>query len=364
MIRVGIITFHRAVNYGAVLQTVGLFKAITKIRRDCKVEIIDYRNDHIEKMYSPFYSQEKNPIKRIIKMLLYANGRIQKKRQFESFIHDNTELSKKYDKNTIKEANDDYDIFITGSDQVWHNGCAAFDGAYFLTEVSDEEKINSYAASFGKERIPEDLVDEYRRRLVRFKNISVREKSAKTITNELLNRSDIEVVLDPTLLWDKKFWEQYSDDDNKKEKYILLYTVNTPIKLIEYAKKLSSITGYPIYYINDAIFKKDKDLNYVSNVSPQKFLGLIKNAQYIVTNSFHGTVFSIIFERNFYVELETDGGVNNRVRELLEMLGLVTRKINIEKPNIDYVIDWKDVNDRLSEYRNNSIKYLSKVLEE
>lgn len=366
MKRIGIITFHRAINYGAVLQTVGLYQTLKNMKKSSgiEIEIIDYRNAFIEKMYSPFYSYNDSLIKSLVKVPLYFGLKFSKKRKFMDFIKENVILSKKYTQMNINDAETEYDIIITGSDQVWNDRCAEFDAVYFLNFVKESFKKNSYAASLGMKKIPQELEKEYKERLQDFNNLSVREESANVKLTQLLERKDIQTVLDPTLICDEMMWKKMASELFAQEKYILLYMVNSPIELLEFAKKLSQKTGYPIYFISDKLFSRHKALNYLSNVSPQEFLGLIKNAEYVVTNSFHGTAFSIIFEKNFYVELNTNMGINNRAKELLELTDLLERDIQYyEEIGISKIINWNEVKRKLEIERKSSLDYLKQMID-
>lgn len=360
--KVGIITFHRAINYGAVLQTLALQKTIENLNSD--VEIIDYRCKTIEDDYKNFSVTKKKFLKDIINSTLSYSIRSRKKENFRRFCSEELNLSKEiYNNNDeLINANNNYDIFITGSDQVWDNKCAKFDKAYFLKFVKDSKKKYSYAASFAFGEIPEGLEKEYIDRLHDFNKLSVREEKGKKIFGALLNK-DIRIDLDPTLLLSKNDWESYCSEVNEKEKYILIYTVNGPKTLFKVAEKISKELGYKLIYINDSI-KKKVDAYYKKGISPSEYLSLFKNAEFVLTNSFHGTVFSIIFEKRFIVESESDSGkINHRSIGLLNMVGLDNRLLeNIKNSEWKDEIDYKKVKECLNLKREDSISYLNEIL--
>lgn len=358
--KIGILTFHRALNYGAVLQALALVKTAEKLGVD--VEVIDYRCKRIEEDYKNIKVAKGSFVKDIINSILSYSIRKRKKKNFRRFCSDNLNLSNKvyYSNEELLEANNKYDAFITGSDQVWDNKCADFDKAYFLTFVSDSSKKNSYAASFAFGKIPEGLEDEYKKRLKDFNSISVREEKGKEIFSDILNK-DIHIDLDPTLLLDKEEWISYTKENNEDEKYILIYTVNQPKELFSYAEKLSKESGYKLIYINDSLNKK-VNAEYKRGISPSEFLTLFLNSEYVLTNSFHGTVFSIIYEKKFMVEINSKKNkINYRAKNLLSMLNLEDRILEKNKDinnNIDYVY----VKDKLDHEKKSSVKYLSSIL--
>ena len=213
--KIGILTYHRAYNYGAVLQAYALQSAIQNINYN--VEIIDYCCDYIEKIGS-----EKS-IKNIIKFILSGRRINQTKKKFVKFRNDKLNLSNNdFNRDTIKEIADLYDIYIVGSDQVWNYQGSNFDKTYFLDFVKQNTKKKSYAASFGISKIPPKYEKEYIRLLNKFSDISVREKQGINIINNLLGK-DCELVLDPTLLLSKKEWKEKTSISNRiiKEKYLL-----------------------------------------------------------------------------------------------------------------------------------------------
>lgn len=361
--KIGIITFHRAVNYGAVLQAYALQKAISGL--GAQAEIIDYRNRYIESCYDP-YSFKGNKIKALMKMLLLGRLRTKKNRAFAHFSEKYMNLSnEKYeDSAALEKAEPLYDAFVTGSDQVWNTDCADFDPAYFLTFVKDQKKKNSYAASFGFTKIPEGYEPEYIKRLSGYRNISVREESGKEIVRQATGR-DVPVVLDPTLLLTEKDWSAVAGDVPQKG-YILVYTVLHSDGLLDYARRLSKEKGLPVFYLNDKSFE-NRDLTYIRGASPEEFLGYFRHADYVVTNSFHGTVFSAIFKRRFVSEVrvvkEGIPSKNERSEQLLCSIGIPQRILS-GKTDIDAPVDWEAVETALDTMRWQSFEYLNMIVDE
>lgn len=362
--KVGILTFHRAINYGAVLQTLALQEAIQKL--NCQVSVIDYLCPKIEYDYKILKINKKKILKDSIKLIINYSIKKRKAIAFNTFNKKFLNVSENSYKSIeeLNAANSEYDLFITGSDQVWDNKCAGFDEAYFLTFVDDSKKKNSYAASYSFNEIPTELKGEYKRRLEDFNNISIREKSGQSIYEELLEK-EVSISLDPTLLISDNEWKKYIKEPKIKGKYILLYNVNMPNKLFSIAMGLSDKLGYKIVYINDSLIKKI-NAEYRRGVCPGEFLGLFKNAEYVLTNSFHGTVFSVLFKKKFFVEMiSKDGRTNYRSKNLLKDLNLEDRIIeNIDINNIDTdtEINYDKSMEVLKKKREESISYLKKIL--
>lgn len=355
--KVGILTFHRAINYGAVLQTFALQKVLS---RYCECEVIDYRCKYIENLYKPFNISKDRFIRSLISTILKYRSRKIKMIKFYKFLDNNVKLSPSFNKSDLKNIEDNYDVFITGSDQVWNNSCAGFDKTYFLDFVSDKRKKNSYAASFGFNKIPNHLEQEYFRLLQGYNNISVREKSGSVIIKCLLGRN-VSVHIDPTFLLTKEEWQEYAYPIHQKKKYILLYSVLKPDKILDYATRLSRETGYKIIYINDSPIKKI-NAQYLRCSSPEEFLGLFNEAEYVITNSFHGTVFSIIFEKKFFAEVNSKGKMNYRIIDLLEKIGLENRIITNYSTISNELIDYKKVNKKIGLEKQKAFSYLKSII--
>lgn len=321
--KVGIITFHRAVNYGAVLQAYALQHAIEKLGYEAY--IIDYRCKEVDKAASPLLGfRSGDSFKTATKKLVF---RLRKNMAFNSFMRKYVNLSPKTATNhNLEKMSDEYDAFFTGSDQVWNCRCSGNDETFFLNFVKDGKKKNAYAASFGTEKLFEDDPFDYKTLLADFNSISVREKSGVDIVVSESGRK-AQVTLDPTLLLSKEEWKPAVGKRPIKEKYIFVYYIRESKDLLNYAGKLSEKTGYKV--INA---KNSKE--FFLKCSPSDFLAWIYYAEYFVTNSFHGTVFSLLFNKKFAIELDNGKTVNNRSKELLELVG-VDRTLAID--NIDLI---------------------------
>lgn len=365
MKKIGIFTFHRADNYGAVLQTYGLTHAIRKIIQDqgynYKCEVIDYANQAIDGRYHIRSLSEIPRFKTKIKHILLRKYLIKNKFNFNVFRKTFLPIScKKYNQININEAGKDYDILITGSDQVWNGLLTADDSAYFLNFNNAKSKKIAYAASAGSEKNFLSKFEKYKSTLDTFSYISVRESQLLDIMIEQ-GYNQTQIVLDPVFLLDKRDYELIESNHNIVQgEYILVYVIAFEKELYKFAQTLSAKTGLKIVYIN---VDKPKKLGVINlrNVSVPHFLTLIKNASYVVTSSFHGIAFSLIYNREVYYQLsQSVDNFNSRVETLIQMSGIQRRNITSTIEIDENLIEWEKVNLLIDEKRKQSKLFLER----
>ncbi len=358
--RVGTITFHTALNFGAVLQTYALYRIIKEKGND--VRVIDYKSEFNEKRFAPkSFKYFCNP--RTIYNILFRNGyEIYYKDGFVDFLHNHLQLTSTLHKEDLPKLNGEFDIFITGSDQIWNLACTEGDDTYYLPFVLDSKKKNSYAASIGYNKIPESSKDRYRSLMKDFNHISVREESGVEIVKELTG-INAELVLDPTMLLNKEQWESIADYSKVPaiNKYLLLYVMAEDKVLIKEALKFAKEHGMKVVYISQRFFKLANAIN-IRNISPEQWLGLFLKAEAIATNSFHGLVFSINFNCQFITRYIPRSIANSRMETILNLLDLHSRRIDSETYNVANAINYYIPNIKLTSWRNKSLQYLDKVL--
>ena len=195
-----------------------------------------------------------------------------------------------------------------------------------------------------------------------FNHLSIREEQGKKIIKKLINR-DAEVVLDPTMLLAKEEWEELACEYEDRD-YILVYRFSGSKKMDTFIEKLSQETGCRIVIISYSLKRRLK-AKYEKIVGPLEFLGLFKNAKYVVTNSFHGTAFSILFNKDFFIEMLPESrGVNSRLVNLLNLFNLQSREI-IDGQNkyIHKEIDYTYINKKLEKERASSIQFIRKIID-
>jgi hypothetical protein len=360
---VGILTFHRALNYGALLQAYALHRVLND--QGISNCIIDYKCDHFEKEYHLFADYKYVNIKGKVVRTLNIPDIIAKRIKFKTFIKNHIKLSEKKDL-TRTDLVDNWkitgcDTIITGSDQIWNNNVTNFDKTYFLDFVNDPQSKKSYAASFGFNKIPEELISEYRALLSDFSHISVREKIGADIIKQLCGRM-VPINLDPTLLLKREMWMQLCSDTVKIKNYILVFCIIETESIRGFANKLSNKTGCPVITVMDKVINS---LNVFNNLGlgPCEFLDLFKHARYIVTNSYHGTAFSINFNKDFFVELQThSNNTNSRILQLLELFGLQNREIHKGTNTINLeTVEFGTINSILFEQRKMAITWLKEI---
>lgn len=353
--KIAIITFHRAINYGAALQTYALFQYLQD--KGHSVVVLDYRSSYLERSYKLHFSRSIVDIKKI----LLSPLSLKKKYLFRNFLRRNICITDRIqEKSELIEQSKLYDYVIVGSDQVWNARWSDYDDAYLLSFCPEQKRI-SYAASIGKESITEKEKEWLEKQLKKFKKISVREKSGKKLLG-FLEDVDVRVNCDPVVLLRKEQWESIAVRVTEKN-FILVYMLVPSTLIMRSAECISNSTGKKIVLINDNI-RKQYNAKYKRNISPEEFLGLFKSADYVITNSFHGTMFSILFEKAFYVVLqEYEGAPNARFTDLLSDLCLEQRIISdVKDVNSDDTIDYAQVKKRLLQVRKKTDEYFDELM--
>lgn len=261
-----------------------------------------------------------------------------------------------------------YSDIIVGSDQLWLPVNVVSD-YYTLNWVSDNINKISYATSFGISKIPDKYTDEYKKFLSRINHLSVREESGKKICDEYGITS--KVVCDPTILLTKDEWEQEAVQERIiPDKYILCYFLGSNIEHRKFAEKLKKKTGYKIVSLNHA----DEYVKYSDtfaditpyDIGPREWINLIKNAEYVCTDSFHGTVFSLLFNKTFFdfrrYSESNKMSTNSRIDSLLDLAGVDKNRILTGNEDVDTVIKYKinysKVNKNIDKIRQESKKWL------
>jgi hypothetical protein len=359
MDKIGILTFHNASNYGALLQAYALENTLQRYATNYTVEIIDYKNIEIARTKKIFLIFGQPNLKNITAALLNIPCRWKKEKGVQAFENKYFNLSQKVNADTISQIKSSYKKVIVGSDQVWNYILTANDNEYYLPGSYNEKY--SYAASIGNDK----SFDETRKReLQDFKKISVREKEAQDF---IKNNTGLEseVVCDPTILIEASEWKKLLPENKNQEKYILIYSINPNVNLMKLAYQIKSQTGYKIKYIsmNALDRRKIKSVQFEMSPSPERFLQLINDASVVLTNSFHGTVFSILFKKRFWVETDYIKFKNTRVGNLISNLGLEDRVIDATtKFNLED-IDWDKVDKKLCAMRRTSLQFINSILE-
>lgn len=364
MKKVGIITFHGAHNYGSVLQAYALQKKYREL--GAVSEIIDFRTEKQKEQYRPLTKRKgfRYILKNIFFLLNYKN-RKKKYDNFENFISTKLNLScNSYDSlEQLEMYPPDYDLFICGSDQIWNTSPNDASMAYFLPFVKNTIKV-SYAPSFGqlgeikyKKEIAEYLRD--------FNMISVREERGAELVQEMIG-IEPKVLVDPTLLFDAvKCWDEICAPRIVEGDYIFFYSLFSTKELISSVKEISKKTNLPVVISN--VSNQNDIMNgfiKITYAGPCEFLSLIKNSKLVVTSSFHGTIFSVLYKKPLMV---FKGMLDKRINTILQKLKL--EQCSFMKESIDetlnsiFSLDYYKTDECLIEERNEAVKYLEMTLE-
>lgn len=364
--KIALITLHWANNYGASLQVFATVKALSKYG---EVSVIDYRNSYTSKgMTWIRLGTRLRDILRIGKDLFRLLPRYRVIKKFENFSYEYLNLTPGLDNDEdFKKLAKEYDLFISGSDQIWNpkivNEDGVLDTRYFLDFAIGKRKI-SYASSIGTYRYNEEEMAQVISLLNHYDYLSVREKDSSQYLSKLLNR-DVSHVLDPTLLHSKDEWLQFFNiQDNEDEKpYILVYALKKDLLLKQIVEETQKQLEMRIITIDQDPFTNFKNDRHIKDAGPDEFVKLFAQASFVITNSFHGTCFSINFNIPFIVT--TPPTSINRIESLLTAVGAQNR-IMADSSNlsalIENQIDFDMTNQRLQALRLASKQYLENAL--
>ena len=356
------ITTHAAHNYGAVLQAYALQQALISL--GFNNEIIDFKRNSFQMFDKISFNFSKATLFSIyinfIKFIHYFDMKRNDCR-FEDFIQNDLIHTKRY--NSIDELNIDppvADCFIAGSDQIWkaidNNN---FIPAFFLDFGDKNTRRVSYAASMGLYDLSAENEKQFIEYINTFKKISVREKDAKKYIEEKTAKK-CHVHIDPVFLLDDSEWSKILCGNNISGKYILCYPLVYNELINISLDKLKALTGYSIVVIAQEGRTKIKGDVYIRDAGPKQFVTLIKNAEYVLTSSYHGTAFSMIFEKNFYSFITYHAP--SRFTNMLNVFGLSNRIVtNIDDITLD-AIDYTKVNSIKSEQCIQSYDYLKNIM--
>ncbi|MCL2348353.1 MAG: polysaccharide pyruvyl transferase family protein [Planctomycetaceae bacterium] len=371
------VTFHTSYNYGAVLQTCALRKKVEELGYAC--DVLDY----VPPFREPFFFERAKLFHRrshpflsvcyyILNSVILKKKRALRFQRFRDFMEKEYHLSAGKYKNCedLRTGTNEYDTFICGSDQIWNTGNYQADDGFFLNFVPDGKKKIAYAPSFGVNDLEEKSVDFVKKSLVSFHALSTRESQGKKIISKYLER-DSEVVLDPTFLISREKWMELASPYPINRPYILCYFIHYSPQLIRLANAIKKKTGYPIYCIDrngETFFRSE--VNSIYDAGPREFLTLIDNAAIVLTSSFHGTAFSINFNKPFVTQLRSSKdekkSVNSRVLDLFARLNISNRVFHDQLMDQTDVLtmDYESVNQELMREREHSTGFLKTALEQ
>ncbi len=370
MFKIGIVThYYKSNNYGGNLQAYALCEYINK-RFGYDAEQISYNRS--AKYNLKCFIRETVLFLRDYKNLFLVFKLKKRIKAILSFNQQKIRHSTPFTDSTIYRTNKVYDAFITGSDQVWHP--IAVCPVYLLDFVQKGKTKFSYAASLAVDEISDETREKFRKSLESYTGISVRENNVVSILDDVTEKN-VECVLDPTLLLEPEDWDKVCEKCDIPEKFVFCYYLGDDDNLRDIASKYAVKRNLRIVTLPHIHgFYRECDAKFgdygLYDVSPAQFITLIKNAETVFTDSFHASVFSIIYKKNFYVfERNSKQSMASRLYTLTEMFGLEGRFCDTEeKATIDYIesingYDYSINSDRFNEAKIKSDAFLEMNLE-
>lgn len=368
---IGIITMHRVQNYGSALQAYALVAYLQKLGHH--VETIDYvfpNSYHLKKAIPSLKGRIKLWIRETLRSLL-VEPFLQRNHKFIVFRRAHLSLSKKEykSKEYLKACPPYFDLYITGSDQVWNESKIFNDDSFFCDFALKDKKIISFGASITTNKLTDTYAERLKKQLAKYSAIGVREKSSLPLIQKLGLSQNIQVLntCDPTLLLESTDYDNLASESKVKidYDYILVhqleYNFSAEPAISEVINSAKKHYGCGIIMI-DHMFKKLADGDHkVCNLGPNEFIWLFKHAKAIVTSSFHGTMFSVIYRKPFVSIAPPKGHLDSRITDTLVGMGLTDHLVynNGEKISINWNANYTDIQEKqITAYIEKSKEFL------
>ena len=365
--KIGILTWLHNGNYGSILQAYALQKALRN--QGYQTENIDYAPSTVKKVENLI--KNKNSLKLFLeKWDDYCAKKVagsprelsEKQKKFEDFRENYINITRRYSSpKEVATIDGEYDAYICGSDQIWSP--VLLNPVFYFDFLSDTERKIAYACSFGVSSIKGKKATKITNYLNRFDYISVRESSGCEIVKNLIGKV-VPVMPDPTLLLQRTDWDKVSKYNLNLNKYIFCYFLSWNEDYWKYVENVSQQLGYQIVIVPSVKQTYQVDAKILKNIGPEEWVGLVKNASYVITDSFHGTVFSIIYNKPFTVlkrfSDDNPRSQNSRIYTLLEHYNLTNRLgINTDIFNLQ---EYTKVNSQVEYDRRYALEWLNNVL--
>lgn len=366
--KIAFLTFHNALNYGAILQSYALQVKLNEL--GYKNLIINYSNRYIDSQYPTifrlFLSFKFIKLFKLLFSLFFfpqRYKRIQKRNaKLIKFIKKNLKLTDKVSGKKLFIKINQFNTVIIGSDQVWNFELTNYDLNYLLN-INFNQSIRriSYASSFGNNDYIKKFKAIYFKYLSNFNALSLREESSCNLLQSELGINSTHVI-DPTLLLDKNDYEKliinFKRTINLPEKFILIYLVAEPDLLIQRAINLSKKLNIPIITIS--LLKKYPEIFYIPDCGIEEFLLIISKAYIIFSTSYHGIMFSLIFNKHFLYELSNNNSNTNiRIIDAAEQFSFSAQQI-LKNTDPNFEIDWERINALIRQRKQYSVDFLTK----
>ena len=356
---------HAVNNYGSVLQTLATQHIFERL--GCEVETLDYIQDMLQmnsviKILKNGGPGWKIKCKQVI-LHFMPKSKKTKKTQFDEFRNKYLHISKRRYLSPQELIKDPplADVYCTGSDQTWNTTLHGVNPAYFLAFVPQGKKRIAFSASFGIQELPQDHIQMAKELLSKYDAISVREESGLKILQQLGIRN-AQQVLDPTLVVDNGFWDKLASDRLYKQDYIFVYQLNASSTFSQYVNSFAKKKNMKVLYTRSRKNTELEDAIHIENPSPEDVLSLFKYSSYVITDSFHATVFSLVFHCDF-VDIYPPF-FSTRIESLLNLTNLSSRHVT-DMNNMNYFdtpIDYDKVDEILEKEREKTIQFLKKSI--
>lgn len=356
--RIGILTFHRAINYGAVLQCYALYKTLKNLGHD--VEVIDYRPEYIEKYREFFYKKDfqqqgiVGKIRYVLSCLFTVGSKRTVSLKFDAFLKEYIKTSNVV--RCIKDIPSGYDAIFFGSDQIWGlNHGAGLDPIYYGQFPKNGTRFIAYAPSVGlMELVEGDNFVTFKKNLLSFDSISVREGALHDFLLEKCAQNS-HIVCDPSLLLERGEYKEIAQNPND-ENYVLLFSLTDDPEAFHFAERIAKQIGAKVIQMKAVLNLLHIKTSIRGNLAPEEFIGYIQYARCVVTNSFHATSFSIILKRDFYTLRRSTK--NGRSQFLLDKMGFSDRLVDTGQ-NISYKpINYEGIDLKIDAFRKESLNFI------
>lgn len=365
--KIGLLTMHRVVNFGSILQAYATQVVIKKLGYDC--EIINYQ--YPNKIHLEDHTSFLLKVLKVLMEIRYGFPGKKQRRAFrlfrEKYLHQSEYFKTRDD---LVERVPEYDTYIVGSDQTWNVRHIGSDDTFLLAFVPTDKRRISYASSAARKELPTLYINSFKQHLSAFNAISVREKHTQELIKNLLGK-DVPVTLDPTLLLDANEWQLLARNSKLKIKtpfilvYILKYSFLPYPTATEVIKDVYDKYHLPIVALRYSARENmgiEDVINLHEGVGPEDFLWLFMNASYVITTSFHGTAFSLNFRRPFYA-IYNSSIEDDRIYSLLHLLGAESCGVDVCKGyQSAKPVDYDKISQTLISERNKSISFLKSNL--
>lgn len=367
--KIGILTYHRAENYGALLQAYALRTYLQSLGHN--VSFVDYWPAYHVNYFKVFSWKRfiaagwKGKIEYLLGATVWLCPRMRRSKRLQRFIHERLGVIGIPRYNEKTKATERYDVVVYGSDQIWRKqnmGGVGFDDWYFGTSNVVADKKIVYAGSMGTVKTNEKDDAYVKKMMQNFEHISVRETDLGAYLKGLGVASLL--VIDPVFLLSKEEWEAVADKKSDKGKYILFYNLLNRPESVRFAEQLSKETGLPIKELNKKMSFKHVGKRYISGAPVEEFLQLVHDAEYVVSNSFHGVAFSLIFQKQFFAV--GMGERANRVLSLLENVGATERYVTDGNSlyALEMAVEYERIESKMETIIKCSKDFLTKAIEE